>query len=77
MTRPSGIENVVVRVNLRHVAASGYVQHVLPTVRVVLIRAEQAEVLHIHIQFNDTRRNLPISREDSAVVAPGLGTLTA
>ena len=48
-----GAELVVFRIDFGHVAARGHVQHILPAIRVVLVRAEQAEVLAVQVQLHD------------------------
>ena len=45
-------ELVVFRINLGHVAAVGHLQHVLPPIRVVLVRTEETEVSALHIQLH-------------------------
>ena len=42
-----GGQMVVVRVDVRHPGAVGDLQHILPAVRVVLVRAEEAKVLRL------------------------------
>ena len=51
-------ELVVLRIDFGHVAAIGHFQHVLPAVRVVLVRAEQAEVLAVQVQLHDVAQEL-------------------
>ena len=51
-------ELVVFRIDLGHVAALGHLQHVLPAVRVVLVGAEQAEVLAVQVQLHDVAEEL-------------------
>ena len=51
-------EVVVLRVDVGHVAAVGHLQHVLPAVRVVLVRAEQAEVLALQVLLHDVAEEL-------------------
>ena len=53
-----GAEFVVVRVDLGQVAAIGHLQNILPAVRVVFIRAEQAEVLAIQVQLHHVAEEL-------------------
>ena len=44
---------VVFRVDVGHVAAVGHLQHVLPTVRVVFVGAEQAQVPAVQVLLHD------------------------
>ena len=46
-------EVVVFRVDVGHVAAVGHLKHVLPAVRVVLVGAEQAQVLAVQVLLHD------------------------
>ena len=66
-------EVIVLRLRLRHPRAVGHLEHVLPAIRVALVGAEEAEVAgSSRLSFITSRRNLPMTRVDSAVVAPGL-----
>ena len=51
-------EFVVLRADLGHVTAVGHLEHVLPAVRVVLVRAEQAEVPALQVQLHDVSQEL-------------------
>ena len=43
---------VVLRIDVGHIAAVGDIQHVLPTVGIVFIRAEQAKVLAFQVELH-------------------------
>ena len=49
---------IVLRIDLRHVAAVGHLQHVLPAVGIVLVGAEEAEVLGRHVELHDVAQEL-------------------
>ena len=49
---PDRCKVVVERIGLGHPGAIGGLEHVLPAVRVVLIRTEQAEVTRLHVQLH-------------------------
>ena len=51
-------ELVVFRINLGHVAAVGHLQHILPPIRVVLVGAEQSEVLAVQVLLHDVAEEL-------------------
>ena len=70
-------ELVVLRIDVGHVAAVGHLQHVLPAVRVVLVRAEQAEVVALQVLLHDVAEELAHHAGGLGRGRPGLGTSTA
>ena len=72
-----GAELVVLRIDLGHVAAIGDLEHVLPAVRVVLVRTEQAEVLALQVQLHHVAQELAHTPRRLGRGRPGLGTSTA
>ena len=53
-----GAEMIVLGIDLGHVTAVGHFQHVLPAVRVILVGAEEAEVLALQILLHDVAEEL-------------------
>ena len=51
-------ELVVLRINLRHVAAVRHFQNVLPTIRIVLVGTEEAKILGVQIQLHHVAKKL-------------------
>ena len=72
-----GREVVVLGIDLGHVAAVGDLEHVLPAVGVVLVRAEQAEVLAFQVELHDVAEKLAHRARGLGGDCPGLGTSTA
>ena len=59
---PVGGEVVVVGIDLGHPGAIGDLEHILPAVGVVLVRAEQAEVPRLEVQLHDVAQERRPSR---------------
>src|SRR5690349_1131160 len=55
-----GREIVVVRENVRHVTSLGDFKYVLPTIGVVLVRAEHAEIATLEIQLHDVAQEFAL-----------------
>ena len=63
ITRPSGLELVIIRINVGHVAAIRDLQHVLPAVRVVPSTEEEAAAFQVLLHH--ILQVFPITRVDS------------
>ena len=45
-----GRQMIVIRVDVRHPGAVSDLQHLLPPVRVILVRTDQAKIFRLHVQ---------------------------
>ena len=74
---PVGGEVVIPRIGLGDPGAIGDLEHVLPAVGVVLVRAEQPEVPRLHVQLHHIAQEGAHDPGGFGGTAPGAGTSTA